>query len=121
MNQHIPPPIAEAFAGRAMIPMKDAARLLSMDAGTLKEHIQAGHISYVVKGVGAKHVRRMFTITDILSFIERMRQRECPSTSPKTRRSSSTTSNGGVIAFTDLLARRNGGKLRPSSGASARS
>lgn len=121
MNQYIPPPIAEAFKARVTIPMKEAASLLSMDVGTLSEHIKAGHIAYVTKGVGTRSPRRMFTLPDILSFIERMRQRECPSTSPKTQRSSNTISSSGVIAFTDLLAKRNAEKQKPSNGASARS
>lgn len=112
MTAYIPPPIARAFEDRVTIPMQTAARLLSMDTKTLSEHIKAGNIGYVSLGLGGQRKRREFTMQDILGFIERLRQRECPYTSPKTRRTTSMISSTEAVAFTALLEKRNAEKQR---------
>lgn len=99
----VPEPILAIFATRPSLPLPEAAKLLGMDAKTLRRHAEAGNISYISVGLGATHLRREFRLVDIEGFYDRIERRECPSTSPKTRRSTTSTSGCEVIGF---MARR---------------
>lgn len=98
----IPAPLAAAYAERISLPLRETARLLSMDESTLRAHVQAGNIRFLRTGLGTKSIRREFRLADVLEFLEKMSRVECPSTSVKTRRITTTTSNTAVIGFTAL-------------------
>ena len=98
----VPQPILEAFASKATLPAPAVCRLLSINDKTLLRHVRAGNIRYVLKGLGATRPRREFTMSDVLEFLENQGRRECPSTGPRTRRSTSSTSNGEVYDFMAL-------------------
>jgi hypothetical protein len=76
------------------------ARLLGIDQKTLRGHVRAGNIRFVTIGLGVTKLRREFTLIDILEFLERMRRRECPSTSAPTRPTTIMTSSGDILGFT---------------------
>ncbi|HRP80087.1 MAG TPA: hypothetical protein PL183_13470 [Aquamicrobium sp.] len=105
----IPPALLRAFETRISLPLKDTAALLGMDAQTLRGHVEAGNIRCVVKGLGRVRLRREFRLADILEFLETMSRRACPSTGPRTRRSTTTTSDGVVVGFMARRERPNGG------------
>jgi hypothetical protein len=89
--------------------MREAAAKLACSIKTLKAHVAAGAIGYVVTGHGSKRPRRMFTDADINAFIANQTRKDspaCPSTATRARRSGNSISNAEVIAFT---ARRNAG------------
>src|SRR5579864_2892542 len=96
----IPDLLTRAFANRVTLPLRDTAHLLGIDQKTLRRHAKAGHIRFVVVGLGMTKLRREFALSDIIEFLERMRRRECPSTNAPTRRTITTTSNPGIIGFT---------------------
>lgn len=106
MNE-VPPALSAAFQERATLPPADICRLLAMDAKTLRQHVRAGNIRYVLKGFGEKRPRREFTLSDVLGFLDKRAREECPSTSRSTRRSTSMTSGAEVVAFTARHSRRN--------------
>src|SRR5262249_7167803 len=81
----IPDLLRRAFADRVTLPLRDTARLLGIDQKTLRAHVKAGNIRFVVIGLGMTKLRREFTLSDILEFLERMRRRECRSTNAPTR------------------------------------
>jgi excisionase family DNA binding protein len=83
---------------------KEAAEKLRCSEKTLRAHVESGALRYVQIGRGTKKVRRMFTDEDIEAFIESQTRRNVPclSTSTRAHRSTSTTSNGEVVAFTAL-------------------
>jgi len=100
----VPPP---APADSLKTPSQ-AARRLVISIRTLRGLVSAGDLRYVNVGRGKQREKMMFTDSDLDGFIaERTRQKaqQCQSTSPKARRSTTTTSSGEVLAFT---ARRNG-------------
>jgi hypothetical protein len=96
----IPDLLRQAFADRVSLPLGDTARLLRIDQKTLRGHVKAGNIRFVVVGLGVTKLRREFTLSDILEFLERMRRRECPSISAPTRPITTMTSNGDALGFT---------------------
>lgn len=96
----IPAPLTQAFADRVTISARETARLLGVDEKTLRGHVRAGNIRFLAIGFGEVRPRREFRLADILEFLERMSRRECPSTAPRTRRSTTTISSPGVIGFT---------------------
>jgi hypothetical protein len=112
----IPQPLLEAFSSRVSLPAKETARLLGMDDSTLRLHVKAGNIRYRALGIGVTRPRREFTLADILEFLERQRRQQCPSTSARTRRSTTTTSSGMVFAFTELRAKHLAERQKKSSG-----
>ena len=99
----IPDVLKSAFADRLSLPPRETARLLGLSEKTLRSHAAVGNIRYLEMGLGGTRRRREFTLADIMEFLETMRRRECPSTSRKTRRSTTTISNGAVVGF---MARR---------------
>jgi excisionase family DNA binding protein len=85
-----------------------AARRLGMSVKTLRAHVRTGDIRYVNVGRGKERERIMFAPHDLEGFIAAHTQTKappCPSSSPKARRTTTSTSSGEVVAFT---ARRNG-------------
>ena len=85
-----------------------AARRLVVSIRTLRGLVSSGELRYVNVGRGKQREKMMFTDTDLDDFIAsrtRQKAQQCPSTSPKARRSTTSTSSGEVVAFT---ARRNG-------------
>ena len=105
VQAEIPAPLVVAFSERVSLPLRDTARLLSMDESTLRAHVLAGNIRFIRTGLGIKSIRREFRLSDVLEFLEKMSRVECPSTSVKTRRITTTTSNSEVIGFTALRAK----------------
>lgn len=98
--QPIPAPLLNAFADRVSIGAGETARLLGVDSKTLRGHVRRGNIRFLVVGFGEQRPRREFRLADILEFLERMSRRECPSTAPRTRRSTTSTSSSEVVGFT---------------------
>jgi hypothetical protein len=96
----IPKALEHAFANRVSLPLKETARLLGMDQKTLRWHAKAGNIRFVTKGLGTAKLHREFTLADVLEFLERMRRRECPSTSDPTRPTTTMISSGDILGFT---------------------
>jgi hypothetical protein len=96
----IPDLLKRAFATRVSLPLKETASLLGIDQKTLRGHVKTGNIRFVVVGLGMTKLRREFTLSDILEFLERMRCRECPSISAPTRPTTTMISSGDVLGFT---------------------
>jgi len=96
----IPELLKRAFATRVSLPPKETASLLGIDQKTLRGHVKTGNIRFVVVGLGMTKLRREFTLSDILEFLERMRCRECPSISAPTRPTTTMISSGDVLGFT---------------------
>jgi hypothetical protein len=96
----IPEPLKHAFAHRVSLSSKETAHLLGIDEKTLRGHIKAGNIRFVVVGLGKAKLRREFTLSDVLEFLERMRRRECPYISAQTRPTTTMISSGDVLGFT---------------------
>lgn len=82
----------------------EVARRLGCSPRTLAEHMRTGALKYVNIGCGRKRQRRMFTEADVAAFIERQTRRDvpCQSTSPRARRSITSTSSSGVCDFLAL-------------------
>jgi hypothetical protein len=114
--QPIPAPLLAAFADRVSIGAPETAKLLGLDEKTLRGHVRRGNIRYLSIGFGEKRPRREFRLADILEFLERMSRRECPSTAPRTRRSTTSTSSSAVIGFTARRAALIAEKQKQSSG-----
>lgn len=112
----IPAPLLAAFAERVSIGAGETARLLGFDEKTLRAHVREGNIRYLSVGFGEKRPRREFRLADILEFLERMSRRECPSTAPRTRRSTTSTSSSEVIGFTARREALIAARRKPSSG-----
>ena len=96
----IPDLLRRAFADRVTLPLRDTARLLGIDQKTLRAHVKAGNIRFVVIGLGMTKLRREFTLSDILEFLERMRRRECRSTNAPTRPTTTMISSADILGFT---------------------
>jgi excisionase family DNA binding protein len=96
-----------------LLTMNEAATQLGISTRTLRGHVKMGEIAYIALGHGVKRVRRMFDESDLEAFKERRRRVDpCPSISPKTRRSSTSTSGGQVSDFTALRNARRAAKQR---------
>src|ERR1700722_5885211 len=115
----LPPTSAAGF--NPLRSPKDAARLLGVSVKTLNGFVRDGEIRYIDIGRGKKKIRRAFSDQDIDEFKERRTRRDvpCQSTSTKTARSTTSTLNSSVVAFTDLRNARASGKLKPSKESSA--
>src|SRR5262245_28942520 len=93
---------------------RETATRLRCSVKTLAMHVRSGALRYVIIGHGTKRPRRMFTEADINEFIECQTRREVPYpyTNRKARRSTTSTSNGDVVAFTALRSKRTGAKQK---------
>ena len=99
-----------------LLTLEKAAEKLGICVRTLRDHVRYGEISYIVLGRGVKRRRRMFDEADLEAFKERQRRiDQCQSTSQKTRRSSISTSNVPVVAFTALRNARRKERRKPSN------
>ncbi len=68
--------IAQGFAGRTTMGMRDAANLLKMDEKTLRRHLARGNITFIETGTGDERMRRVFTPNDLLGFYAGQRRRQ---------------------------------------------
>lgn len=85
-----------------------AARNLGICVKTLRRHVKAGEISYILVGRGLQRQRRMFDPADLKAFRERRRRTEaCPSTRAPMA-TMSTISDLKVYGFTARLAASRG-------------
>src|SRR4051794_3004174 len=94
---------------------KSAADRLGVSVKTLQGYVSDGELRYISVGRGTKKVRRKFTDEDLDEFIHRRAQRDmpCQSIGIRTARSTTSTSNTRVIAFTALRGARINGQLKP--------
>src|SRR5205823_2559582 len=94
---------------------KEAAKRLNITEDQLAALVQDGELSYINVGRGKKRPRRRYTQRDLEELIERRRRREaCLSGSPRTHRSTDTTSGSAVVGFTALRNAQLAKKPRPS-------
>ena len=85
---------------RVLLTMEETAEMLGICTKTLRAHVAAGDIRYVLVG---KRTRK-FTQSDINAFIED--RRECHSTDRKSLRTGTTTSRSKVYDFMAQRERR---------------
>jgi hypothetical protein len=81
----------------------EAARRLRCSIKTLKSHVKAGELKYVIIGRGIKRPRKMFTDADLDQFIANQSRKDapaCPSTKTRARQTGSLIFGGEVIDFT---------------------
>ncbi|WP_367184945.1 helix-turn-helix domain-containing protein [uncultured Bradyrhizobium sp.] len=97
---------------------KEVAERLKVSVKTLDGYADAGEIRYVDLSRGGKNKRRRYTPEFVEEFISRRTRRDvpCPSTAPKARRSTTTTSKSNVIGFTARRAMLASEKQKNSSG-----
>jgi excisionase family DNA binding protein len=111
------PPQPEPAPADSLKTPAQAARRLNISIRTLRGLISSGELRYVNVGHGKQREKIMLTDNDINDLIaSRTRQKapqSCPSTSPKARRSTTSTSSGEVVAFTALRSERIAGKRKP--------
>jgi len=92
----------------------EAARKLGCSVKTLRAHVAAGDLRYVIIGKGTKRPRRMFADPDLNEFIANQTRKDvpCPSTRIETaaRRSSISISKSKVIGFMEARNRRRDAK-----------
>jgi excisionase family DNA binding protein len=103
-----PQPVAVPAPPDGLKTPAQAARRLNISVRTLRGLIKSGELRYVNLGHGKQREKIMFTdsyLDDLIASRTRQKVQECPSTSPKARRTTTSTSSGEVLAFT---ARRNG-------------
>lgn len=99
-DDHVPAPIAVAFAGRAVLSVKEVCDLLRMDVKTLRKHCIAGNIRFILKGIGEQRPRREFMLSDVMGFLQNRSRVECLSTGLRARRTTISTSSAEVFDFT---------------------
>ncbi|AII27754.1 hypothetical protein B9J07_12805 [Sinorhizobium sp. LM21] len=95
-----------------LLDSEQAAELLNVSTRTLREFVKAGDIAYVPLGAGRSKPRLGFTMDDINEFIKSRRTRECPSTSQRTARITTSTSKSVVLGFTALQKQRTAEKQK---------
>lgn len=95
---NLPAPVLAAFAGRVSLTLTELAITIEIDAKTLRRHIAAGNLTGRRKGVGEKHVHRVFGLDDVRAFWTRIGS-PCPSTSIRSHPTGTLTSNAMVFAF----------------------
>ncbi|WP_419178583.1 helix-turn-helix domain-containing protein [Ensifer adhaerens] len=95
-----------------LLDSEQAAELLNVSTRTLREFVKAGDIAYVPLGAGRSKPRLGFTMDDINEFIKSRRTRECPSTSQRTPRITTSTSKSVVLGFTALQKQRTAEKQK---------
>jgi excisionase family DNA binding protein len=94
---------------------KEAAKRLNITEDQLAALVQDGEITYINVGRGKKRPRRRYAEEDIDDFKARRRRREvCLSGSPKTHRSTGSTSGSAVVGFMALRNALLAKKRRPS-------
>ncbi len=81
---------------RLLYSINEAAEMLGIGVRTLRNHVSAGDIQYVLVGKRTKK----FEESDLKKFIESRKELLCPSTSRKVRRTDTTTSGSRVFDFT---------------------
>ncbi|MDA9425669.1 MULTISPECIES: hypothetical protein [Bradyrhizobium] len=59
-----------AFAGRATIGVPELAALIPMHRETIARHIAAGNLVGRLKGLGRTRRHRVFTMSDVMRFIQ---------------------------------------------------
>jgi hypothetical protein len=65
----IPDPIRQAFAGRSSLKPKEIAAAFGWDKKTITEHMDAGNLPYIEKGLGKIRPRRESTLSNVITFI----------------------------------------------------
>ena len=96
-----------------LLDSEQAAELLNVSTRTLREFVKAGDIAYVPLGAGRSKPRLGFTMDDINEFIKSRRTRECPSTSQRTPRTTTSTSRSQVYDIMALRKQRTDAKQKP--------
>ena len=96
--------IREAFGDRLFVDLDTAARILKIDAKTLRRHTKNGSVTYVSLGHGTTRIRRRFTCSDLIAFVAGRRRRDVPA--PRPNRYSRRAGRGGEERFLDFVARR---------------
>jgi hypothetical protein len=96
--------IRQAFAGRLTVDFATAARILEMDAKTLRRHAKSGTITYVDLGHGGERRRRRFTYEDLVAFVASRRRRDAPV--PRSDRYTRTAAGGEEESFLACVERR---------------
>jgi predicted site-specific integrase-resolvase len=76
-----------------------AALELGISVKTLRGHVEDGTLTFINIGRGKKYRRMAFDPADLEDFKLRRKETLCPSTSTKTRLSTTTTSGSKVIGF----------------------
>jgi hypothetical protein len=91
-----------------------AAAKLNGSIKTLNGHVKAGELKYVIIGRGTQRPRKLFTDADLDTFIANQTREDspCPSSRTRARPTGASTSKSEVIAFTDRLNARPGGKRK---------
>src|SRR5262249_26684023 len=104
-----------------LLTRNEAARILRVTPEQVTRHVRDGELAYVNVGRGGKRPRMRFTEADLTEFIERRKRRcvACPSTSPRNRPITDTTSSLRVIGFMAQRDARRAAKPKPQSGSSA--
>ncbi len=112
-----PPDGLQDPAGEPGLLMIDqAAAYLGITDDQVAAFVADGELSYINLGRGKKRARYRFTIPDLQAFIEHRRRREvfCRSTSPKSRRSTTSTARSEVVGFMAARAAQLGKKPKPT-------
>jgi hypothetical protein len=106
----------KAAGGAELLLIDQAAAYLGTTSDQVAAFVQGGELSYINLGRGKKRARYRFTIPDLQEFIERRRRREvlCRSTSPKSHRTTTSTSRSEVIGFMAARAAQLAGKPKPT-------
>src|SRR5258708_39754241 len=102
---------------RGLLSPREAANYLQISTKTLIALVNDGAIRAIDVGRGRLKRRYRFTEGDLGEFVDLRAQRDvpCRSTSTKTVRSTISTSNSNVLAFTALRDARMSGTPRPSN------
>jgi excisionase family DNA binding protein len=77
----------------------EAAQELGISVKTLRGHVEDGTLTFINIGRGKKYRRMAFDPADLEDFKLRRKETLCPSTSTKTRHSTTMTSGSTVIGF----------------------
>ena len=92
-----------------------AAAKLGCSIKTLKGHVAAGALKYVILGHGTKRPRRYFTDADLAEFIQAQTRKDepCPSDVTHARRSGNTISRSTIVAFSARPRKPTSAKPKP--------
>jgi excisionase family DNA binding protein len=110
-----PQPAAPPSPADGLKTRTQAARRLGVSIRTLRGLVSSGELRYVNVGRGKQREKMMFTdndLDDLIAGRTRQKAQQCPSTSPKVRRSTTSISGGEVIAFTARRSGQTGGKRK---------
>jgi hypothetical protein len=92
----------ERAAEDGLLSPRQAAARLAISEALLRRHVDAGEIPYILLGRGEKRRKIGFDPADLDAFVDQRKQRACPSTAPRARRSGTSISGSVVVAFTAL-------------------